>query len=536
MVDIPLPSARTEPVTQPRASSTLVRVPGIFGAMVFGIACISLSFSGLLPFSTLAGRWAGTSLVGILTIALAASLIHAWTYAAIGAAAPRSGADYVLASRVLGAPAAFAASFAFVFFSVLYAGNLLVQIPGKLIPILFQSAGLVLHNNQLLTLAAQASEPFGTVLIGTAVAVIAFGLTILHPRTVSRILTASFVVVIIGWAIMFFQMGSASASSFPSTWDRVMGIASYGQSTALAQSLGMSSAPQPQLLFAGGILSGFMVFFGYFVATFFAGEVKQPGKSLIAGSWGSLLLAWVVFIAAALLLQRLAPATWIASQSYLYQAGNGDSMPWIVFYAAIMKPQAVLVYLVMIAWLFSFINLVQVFFFYCSRIILAWTKDRLIPAGLGYIHPNMRSPLIAILLVAIAAELSLLVAVQTDFNGNGTSFIFLAAAAQLTPVAAAILFPFRKRAWFETSPGIVRLRVYGIPVITITGVLSLLYLLAFLGLSFSPLAGAGRVQPKFAIAFVAVFTIGLIWYYARSRQMQGAGKDISSAFTSLPPE
>ncbi len=537
MVDISLPSARYEPVTQPRAGSSLVRVPGIFGVMVFGVACISLSYSGLLPFSTIAGRWTGASLIGILTISMLVSLIHAWTYAAIGAAAPRSGADYVLASRVLNAPLAFAASFAFVFFSALFAGSLLVQIPGTLVPMLLKTVGMALRNSQLLSLAAQSTEPYGLIMVGTFLAVVAFGLSILHPHTFLRILTVGFFVVLVAWAILFFQLGATSAHSFPSSWDQLMGTASYGQRIALAQSLGMTDVPQPQNLLSGGLLSGFLVFFGYFASTFFAGEVKQPGKTLLAGSWSSLLLAWVLFMAAALLIQRLAPAEWFAAESYLYQVGyEGDTMPWIVFYAAILRPQAVLLLVVMFAWLFSFINLIQAFFFFSSRIILAWARDGLMPAGVNYVHPQMRSPVVATLIVAIIAELGLLAAVQTPFRGGGTNFIFLAAAAQLVPVIAAVLFPFRKRAWFEASPGIVRLRLFGVPVISITGVISLLYLLAVIALSFLPVIGALQMQSGVPLLFVFVFLVALAWYYDRSRRLNEAGKDLSSRFSSLPME
>ena len=77
-----------------RKSSGLVRTIGVFGAMVFGVHCISLSSSGLIPFSWVAGVWPGSSIIGVLTVAMLFCLFHAYTYAVIGATMPRSAAAF----------------------------------------------------------------------------------------------------------------------------------------------------------------------------------------------------------------------------------------------------------------------------------------------------------------------------------------------------------------------------------------------------------------------------------------------------------
>ena len=108
-----------------RKSSGLVRTIGMFGAMVFGVHCISLSSSGFIPFSWVASAWPGASIIGVLTIAMFLSLFHAFTYASIGSAMPRSGADYILASRTLSPQFAFASSFTLVVFSAMVSGSLI---------------------------------------------------------------------------------------------------------------------------------------------------------------------------------------------------------------------------------------------------------------------------------------------------------------------------------------------------------------------------------------------------------------------------
>src|SRR5512142_2716624 len=161
------PAAASGKKLYARKSSGLVRTIGVFGAMVFGVHCISLSSSGLLPFSSIAGVWPGSSIIAVLTIAMIACLFHAYTYAAIGAAMPRSAADYTLASRVLSAPLAFAASFSLVIFSAMVAGSLIAWIPNTGLPVLFRSMGFIFNNPGLVAFADWSASPTGIITVGS---------------------------------------------------------------------------------------------------------------------------------------------------------------------------------------------------------------------------------------------------------------------------------------------------------------------------------------------------------------------------------
>jgi amino acid transporter len=98
--------------------SGLVKSIGAWAAVLFGIHCISLSSSGFIPFSWVASVWPGASIVGVLTISMLVSLVHGYTFAAIGTAMPRSGADYVLASRLIHPALGFVASWTLLITSI----------------------------------------------------------------------------------------------------------------------------------------------------------------------------------------------------------------------------------------------------------------------------------------------------------------------------------------------------------------------------------------------------------------------------------
>ena len=520
-----------------RGGRALVRGIGVLGATVFGVHCISLSSSGLLPFSSVAGLWPGANLVGVLTIAMVFCLFHAFTYAVMGTLAPRAGADYVVASRTLSAPLAFIASWTLVIFSGLVAGSLIALIPQSTVPTFLQIIGTVFNNPSLLDLAVTAAKPQGVVVIGTICTVLAFLVTIMPQRVVQRILIIGFVLGLLAWGIIYFQLASAQAGAFPEAWDRFMGAGSYAGRIDLAKSLGMVINSNPGMVTLAGLIMGFWIFYGYFIPTFFAGEVKRPERSLISGSWISLLLTWAIFVVATLLLQRLVPPEWISAESFLYvNKYSGLTMPWIIFYSAILQPSLPLILTVAFAWIYTLINLVQTYFFYTSRIILAWADDHLMPKGIAYVHPQMRSPLVTLLIVAIIAEVGVIDAAQGGVIGSQLNFVFFAVITQLVAVVAMILFPYLKPDWFAKAPRLVRLKIGKLPVITLVGTITLLYLLWLILSSFLYPVVAGPIRPASLVIMAVFLGSGLAWYFLRMRYLKQTGIDMKAVFGSLPEE
>ena len=542
MAEIVTPAGGTDRKLYARKSSGLVRTIGIFGAMVFGVHCISLSSSGLIPFSWVAGVWPGSSIIGVLTVAMFFCLFHAYTYSVIGATMPRSAADYTLGSRVLSAPLAFAASWTLVIFSAMVAGSLIAWIPKTAFPVLFRTMGIVLNNPGMVEFATWSSTPAGIAIIGLICTVITFVTMILPTKTILRILEVGFFLGLLAWAILYFQLASGTAEKFQAAWDTFMGSGSYAQRIQLAKDNGMVTNPNVAMMTLAGLIMGFWIFYGYYIPTFFAGEVKQADNTLLAGSWSSLLVTWAIFVVAALLLQRLTPLEWIAAESYLSNAGIADAnpMPWITFYAAILKPNFILLWIVAFAWFYTLINLAQTYFFYCSRIVFAWSFDRIIPEGVCYIHPKLRSPIIAILIITIIAFVGVLDASGLFWPGSvmgaQLNFVFFAVCTQLVPVLSVTLFPYLKPDLFENASAFVRRKFLGIPVITIVGGITMLYLLWMIIASFLFPAVGGRIGAGTLGTLAGFIASGIIVFYAaRSYRLKKEGIDINWTFKSIPP-
>ncbi len=542
MADIVMPAAATGKKLYARKSSGLVRTIGVFGAMVFGIHCISLSSSGLIPFSWVAGVWPGSSIIGVLTVAMFFCLFHAYTYAVIGATMPRSAADYTLASRTLSAPLAFAASWTLVIFSAMVAGSLIAWIPKTALPVLFHTMGIVMANQGFVDFGNWSSTAAGIVIIGTVCTIITFVLMIQPTRTILRILEVGFFLGLLAWVVLYFQLGTAAKDAFPAAWDKFMGAGSYAGRIELAKTNGMVINPNVGVMTLAGLIMGFWIFYGYYIPTFFAGEVKQAESTLITGSWASLLVTWAIFVVAAILLQRLVPLEFIAAESYLSNAGvtSANPMPWITFYAAILKPNIVLLWIVAIAWVYTLINLAQTYFFYCSRIIFAWSFDRLVPEKVCYIHPTLNSPIIAILIITLIAEIGVLDASGWLWAGSvmgaQLNFVFFAACTMLVPVLAITFFPYTKPDLFENASAFVKRKIGNVPVITIVGAITMAFLLWMILASFLFPAVGGMIGLGTLGTLVGFITSGLIVFYvARAYRMNKEGIDINWTFQSVPP-
>jgi amino acid transporter len=194
------------------------------------------------------------------------------------------------------------------------------------------------------------------------------------------------------------------------------------------------------------------------------------------------------------------------------------------------------VLIVAFAWIYTLINLAQTYFFYCSRIIFAWSFDRLIPEAVCYIHPKLRSPIWAILIITLIAEVGIIDAATGGVMGAQLNFVFFAVCTQLIPVLAMTLFPYLKPDLFENASAMVRRKLGKVPVITIVGSITMAYLLWMIIAAFLYPAVGGRISSGTLGTLAGFFISGLlVFYLARWYRQKNEGIDLNWTFKSVPP-
>ncbi len=536
----------------PRPASGLVKAIGVWGAFVFGVHCISLSSSGFIPFSWVASVWPGANIIGLLLIAMITSSIHGYTFAAIGTAMPRSGADYVLASRVLSPTLAFMGSWTLVIFSGIVAGGLIAWIPKSAIPALLQPMSIIFMNSSFAKWAEYASSPNGSLWIGSICVLITFLLMLFPNRIILKTLSVGLVLGVLAWIIILVTLAMHSEpDSFRNAWNHFMGstgpYGSFELRQELAKKAGLTFSTSTTTMTLAGLIMGFWIFYGYYIPTFFAGEVRraESTNSLVKASLSSIVITGAIFIFAVYLLQRLVSQEWIASEGFIFN--NPDAvtkvagqpvmgLPWITFYAAILNPNWFFVGFIAVAWVYTLINLAQTYFFYASRIIFAWAFDRVVPEFLTYVHPKTNSPINCLLIIAILAEVGVIDASQGGPLGTQLTFAFFAVVTQIVSVLAITVFPFKAPEQFRLCPNFVTKKVFGVPRITILGVVTLIYLIWMVIASFLYPA-VGVANPSKTLQLLAIFAFSgfIVFQIARFYHKKISGLDLNSIYKTKPP-
>jgi amino acid transporter len=528
-----------------RRTSGLVRTIGPFAAMVFGVHCISLSSSGLIPYAWVPWLWPGADLIAILTVAMIMCIFHALTYSQIGSIYPRSGADYVLASRVFHPLIQFPLSFGFLIFTFLTAGALIAWIPSAVLPSFLKTWAVLYKVNWLLDLATWVSTPQGVIVVGLIFTLITFIMTALPTKRVVELLQIGFFLGVLSWVLIYIAFIFANHEIFVNAWNTYSEV-TYNDTINLAKQNGLVwGIYGPVVSVLAGLIMGFWIYYGYYIPSFFAGELKEAPRTLPIGMLSSLIFTWAVFTgAAALMYPRLMSLEFMASAGYLYYNTDIKVLPFSTYYASILwaylwpaeAPIAVII--IMIGFVYTLINLAQTYFFYGSRLLFAMSFDRALPGILAYVTKG-GVPIVSMSLASIIAGIGVILS-QTTVIFVQFNFVLYASVMMLPPVVATILFPWLRKEEYERAPKLVSFKIKigprSIPGITVIGAITLGYLIWMILASWLYPAVGGAIGPWTIGWYVLLAGLGLIIFLvSRWHILRKEGVDILWAYKEIPP-
>jgi amino acid transporter len=165
--------------------------------------------------------------------------------------------------------------------------------------------------------------------------------------------------------------------------------------------------------------------------------------------------------------------------------------------------------------------------------MFAWSFDRIVPEKLSEVHPKYNSPWVAVLVVAVIAEVFLVL-----YHVGVFKFLTPALAYYVVfwlVSLCGLVFPFlaRTRPLLEASA--VNWRLAGIPVMAICGAFGLFYF--SVGLYFmltNDLLFLNTPEQLFTTALQ--FIIPLAIFIAAREYRRRQGVPIDAAFREIPPE
>jgi amino acid transporter len=520
-----------------RQSSGLVREISIVSAVALNLSFISIVY-GVIGATQVPLAFPGAGLALSAVICTVFCVPPYIMYSFFSRAMPRSGGDYVFASRALHPWAGLATSVngtLWYMFAITYAAFSTVQFA---LSATLASIGTISGSHGLVTASADVLKHGWTFGLGLVVIALILATVCVRLELTLRITRWLFYVVVAGTVV------AAAVLLFGSRSDFVGAVAHAGGNyhKIIADSFKAGYAPHPFSL-GQSILSSSVPFYalGFGIVTaYVSGEVRGGKDVATRGKLYSLLLGGIavtiIFALASHVFGKnfLGGATLLSnnfSPQYPFAAPSN-----LFFYIDLVSGSTIIAVILGIAFLCSAIAVAIPGFLISSRALFAWAFDRFIPESLSEVNERTRAPLRANLIAAAVAVVMLAV---ITFSPNslvvgvaGTEILGLCLTFIVVSIAA-IAFPYRRPSIYRGSA--IERDIAGIPVITLVGVASLaVYVLFAYSIASTSALGATTTDGK--IALVLFVVLGVLAYPIAYLFNKRRGVDISLASRELPPE
>jgi basic amino acid/polyamine antiporter, APA family len=520
-----------------RRATGLVRESSVWNTAAFNILNVTIAYAILYP-ALFAWQFPGSSLLLGGVIAVAAFVPLGLIYAMTVAAMPRSGSDYVLVSRVFHPAVGFIVALVFMCWVSFWSG-LGINF--------FFTLGLA---PQMATLGLPGVGHFFTEhgwVIGLGIVLlVAMGLlTALSTRQAMRALTALVAVGMFGTLLTAVVLLVTSHGSFVSAFNSFAKPFSHSANTyadvSAAAAKGGFDANHPFSFTATlGLVPWAATSFIYIAGqAALGGEIKRPARNSFIAIYltiGALLVLLLLVFAG---LDSAVGQKFVDSASYV--SANAPThwplpaAPNYNFLATVATSSTVIRWVLSICFAIWYLPGPILNYIFISRYMVATSLDGVLPERLGRVNPRTHTPLLAI---GIGLVLSIGSLILLTLDGNITTILNAVlgelVGGYLLLSVAAIAFPYmrRTRQAYRASPA--NINVFGIPLISIMGVISTIVLLV-IGWVFwtNPKFGLDTTAAK--ITTFALPAAALVIYWISRQVRLARNQDISLAFKEIPP-
>lgn len=493
----------------------------------------------------------GNLIIATILSAIFCGLGFSLVWGILGGSMPRSGGEYIYNSRIISPLIGIAESFgnAFVWIMWIYVLAPWTVDPGLVM--LFQFLGMP-------EVAEWMTQPVAFFAVATLVNIAGLLFMVFGIKVFAKAQKVVMALGLLGAVAILLVLTFTSRDSFVQAWNSLAtqyGSLDYEGFLAAAKGA-MDEAgkllPTTWNWFdtLGVMVAGSWLFAYSYCITFIAGEVKRPDKSIILGNLFAILVPAFFMLWLAIVLYRAVGFQFLSATAFVDENIGTDlagyALPWsphFVGLAAVvaktLSPVLSNIVLFLMAASFILFNLWWVALSYLAfpRILFAWGMDRMGPKWFTDINPRWASPVKNHILCFILGEIGILLYVlwQEQMSGLSVTGLEIVSVFGVTAIAATI-FPFVKkvRHIWEASP-YNKWRVLGIPVVTIGGIVNLIYL-AILFYFFIVMPDLEGLAIGSLVFYLVIWGLGIAWYLFWKQRNKGVGIDVGMAYDELPPE
>jgi amino acid transporter len=513
-----------------RTTSGLTRDISARDALIFTIVVMCPSTAYIY------GIWAAAFYPGVnhplaVLISIPIAVLIGIFYALYSASMPRTGGDYVWASRVLHPAIGFSLVFFVMFILIAWIGTVNVfAISYSIAPTLgyFGYADL----------AASLSSSVGMFIVGIIILLMFAAVVAAGTKTFIRVLWIASALQIIGVLTYVGVLLAIGPGGFKANFNALSGM-DYDSAISAAQAAGYQSGFTAEGTFLG-VVYMILSFTGFNLAVYISGEIKEVRRSqFIAIVGGTVAFGlWLLLVYG--VTYWAMGADFVNALSYLSIMGNPAytlsftpafyNLLWI--FAA--NNNGLLISIMTLGYLMGLCsNLTYVFT--TVRMVFAWSFDRILPRSFANLDRRFNVPYVALLVVSLASLASLALWLFTPFMSYFAYIVpgwFMAIAVV---GISGIIFPYRRKDIFEKSPPIVTKRIAGVPLISIMGVIAVILSAWLVYAGFMP-AYAGTINPTYVAFTFSVYIVGFVIYAIASVYRKRTGLPLEMSFSEVPPE
>ena len=529
-----------------RNATGFVRDFGALDALLFSSAMVFALIFTTVQFAWFYGNTGGANLPLALVVAAIPFIFLMVSYWAIAVVMPRTGNDYVWVGRIFHPSIGFAWGllYMFIVLFVAFVGAGVAPF-SYAFSISLTTLGLIANSSTLTNLGNFLGGTTGTFELSIVLTFIFAAFSIFGSRFIKGLMYGSWVAALVGIALMWYILSTVNPQTFASNWNALL-VPSLGNNATYQalQSSGMAAgfvgqvAPSGFTAIAGALPLASLFLLGGNYTNAFVGEIKDVKKSIPIALFLSLLFGIIFWSVTAILTLNAVGQNWMYAVGYAYDVGKFSlpfppSQPLMLAVAA--YPNNALITVMFITYLIGSLAPIFAYFWIASKYIFAWSFDRVIPSKFADISERFRTPHLAIIAVVVLGVVSEYVYFLLGWSGSFTMGTVIWDVSYVVPGLALAVFPFVKKDIFSQAPGFVRMKLAGVPVMSIVGIITAAAFAweGYIGF----ITPAAAVPTQFGYYLVgSVIALAFVIYAASWAYHKHEGLDLSMALKAIPPE
>jgi amino acid transporter len=532
-----------------RQATGLVREANILDMAVFNICgSVGIVFvTGLFWAYTIFPR---TNMLWAIVIGGVLCSFMWLCWALLAATMPRVGGDYVYNSRILHPVIGFVGNFMSWVSSVLAMGLWTTWLTTVGLAGAFAIFGVLTNNTGLQKLSSSIVNPGTELVLGVLLLLAICAVAIRGLKASLFMQNLTFYLATAGLLLAAIVMLFTDPNSFAAHFNRFAlpythRPDSYHYILGLSQQAGFTLPSKGGFSFSdtmGGIYVVLTVSIWAWSSAYMAGEMKgaRSVRRQLTAMVGAGTVQILLLLLSAGLFFKAVGYDFFAAINYLNTAAPAKyplpAPPYYSLLAGVMVSNPILVAIIVFSFILNIWAGLWELIGVMSRQMFAWSFDGLMPARLADVNPRTHSPLIAITLLGVLGiGMTVWAAYSTTFFTIWSMVGMLAFVMMAFTAISAIALPIVRPDIYERSAA--RVRVLGIPVIQVAGVLALVTEVVYFALliRFPAVLGSVSLTQAFG-AVLVVGVIGVVIFYGARLVRAQQGIDLSRAYSEIPPE